>query len=155
MLAAIKARFPPLVKHTVQDSTFSQNHAPSLHRVFVQSVLCAPLNPAPPSIHAPRSRRRCGPRPPPESAGNTTPARRGYRQKSAFRAEDRRAMTASAPAVRSKLPPAARASPQRPGGADWHNGRQQQYDQKHGNADLFHGTALFGYPLYCILRPRV
>ena len=61
MLAAIKARFPPLVKHTVQDSTFSQNHAPSLHRVFVQSVLCAPLNPAPPSIHAPRSRRRCGP----------------------------------------------------------------------------------------------
>ena len=75
MLAAIKARFPPLVKHTVQDSTFSQNHAPSLHRVFVQSVLCAPLNPAPPSIHAPRSRRRCGPRPPPESAGNTTPAR--------------------------------------------------------------------------------
>ena len=66
ILAAIKARFPSLVKHTVQDSTFSQNHASSPHRVFVQSVLCAPFNPASPSVHAPRHRRWRGPRLPPE-----------------------------------------------------------------------------------------
>ena len=42
----------------------------------------------------------------------------------------------------------AHASPQRPSGADWHNGRQQQYDQKQGSADLFYGTFLFVYPPY-------